>query len=335
MLILVNRDDDGGDVLGSVPPTVDSSTPDVGAPPASDPPTVTTVESTVPPTEPATTVPGTEPATTPAPTTAPPTTAPPATTTQPAPPPTPPSGWQRATGTFPDLAFIACCGSNWVGEPSPAVPADAGAPLAPGIYNLRAEFVDEPDVFSDGVIRLEIRPYVRCGELAGAGFCEGEAPFPDNELGVPSDPARVLDLALDDAVRVALSGFACGATELSIDQQVAAGSDLTRFAAELDAAYEAAIGSQLRAGTTPEQIVADLTAAPAAGFSDPGCPDWTELMWTPSGGPGVKADGIFRLDSASNVLALRSASASWVRPTALAVDDAGGFTVYFYAAFLS
>ncbi len=328
VLIVVNRGDDDPDVLGSVPSTTPAETtvPD-SAPPAGDP-------TTVPPTDPpATTVPATtEPATTLPATTVPATTVPTTSTT--APPPAA-AGWTAATEQFPDLAFIACCGANWVGEPSPPVPADAAAPLAPGIYNLRAEFVEAPAVFSDGLITLEVRPYMRCADLAGIGFCEGEEPFPADELGVPSDPTRVFDLSLDDSVRVAVSGFACSPGELSLDQQVGTGTDLAKMAAALDAAYEASIGVRLREGVRAAQIVADLTAAPANGFTNPGCPDWTELMWTPSSGPGVKADGIHRVDTESNELPLESASASWVRPTALVVDDDGSFTLYFYAGFLS
>jgi len=46
-------------------------------------------------------------------------------------------GWADATGPFPSLSYIACCGTDWAGPPSPDVPIDPTDELAPGIYNIR------------------------------------------------------------------------------------------------------------------------------------------------------------------------------------------------------
>lgn len=89
------------------------------------------------------------------------------------------SGWRPATERFPALAFIACCGSDSQGEPSPAVPTDPPAPLPAGTYNVRAVADHQPaDVLVDGVITLEVRPNTKCDfTLEGCGFARhGERP---------------------------------------------------------------------------------------------------------------------------------------------------------------
>jgi hypothetical protein len=179
---------------------------------------------------------------------------------------------------------------------------------------------------------------MRCSDLTGIGFCEGTEPYPDNAVAVPVEAARTIDLVLDDSVSVDLFGFACVAgdpQELMVDRRVGTGTDLKALATEVDAAYQSAIEPSLRAGVNPEQVVTDLGANPTAGFSDPGCDAWTNIVWTPSSGPAILPQSIVWQDSASVLHPFVSASANWIRPTALVVDDAGRFTLYFYAGFLS
>ena len=180
----------------------------------------------------------------------------------------PASGWQTATQDFPQLSYIACCGTDWEGDPSPAVPSDPAAALPPGIYNAQATVADQP---ARSALSLAIRPYVRCTD--GTVICFGDEPYADNALGVANEPARAMDIPLDASVRVAVSGFGCDATGLLEDiRQIATGADLLALFDELDAAYETVIGSKLRAGVSPEEIAADITATSPAGFSDIDCP---------------------------------------------------------------
>jgi hypothetical protein len=250
------------------------------------------------------------------------------------------SGWQPATEQFPALAFIACCGTDWEGEPSPAVPTDPAAPLPPGTYNLRPAAHDEADdqqttdAVVDGVLTLEVRPYARCNEL-GEFECSGGGPYDDTALGVPTDAARTIDLVLDDSVGVGVSGFACEDDRLLPDPQVSIGTDLAALFVELDASYESAVGEPLRGGVDPMQLADDLAANPTSGFFDPGCPSYSSIAWTPTSGPTILASTLYRLDAASVPEPLPSAAASWITPTALVVDQNGDNTVYFYAGFLS
>ncbi|MGD9700855.1 MAG: hypothetical protein AB7Q42_02775 [Acidimicrobiia bacterium] len=306
-VVLDRGADDGRSVTDSVPETV---LPDTGS--TSTSPTDTT--------EPPTTVP---------PTTVPPTTV-----------PSDGSGWQSATERFPALSFIPCCGTNWEGEPSPAVPADRAAPLPAGIYNVRAVADDQSAVdVVDGILTLEVRPYTSCSELGEFG-CGGDPPYDDTELGVPTDAARTIDVTLDDSVRVGVHGFACANDRLDLDQHVSTGTDLAKLFVELDASYETAVAEPLRSGVDSVQVADDLAANPTSGFFDPGCPSYTRLAWTPPSGPTILASTLGRLtpDTSDDALALEplpSAAAHWITPTALVVDVQGNYTVYLYAGFLS
>jgi hypothetical protein len=245
------------------------------------------------------------------------------------------SGWRQASERFPALAFIACCGADWQGEPSPPVPTDPAVPLPAGIYNVRA-VVDQQsaDDFVDGAITLEVRPYTRCNEL-GEFECSGDPPYDDADLGVPTDAARTIDVVLDDTLDVGVAGFECEDDQLLVDEQVATGTDVATLFAELDRAYDITFGERLRGGVDPAQLADDLAASPTAGFFDPGCPSYQSIAWKPSRGPTVIARSLYRLDAASAPEPFPSAAAAWIIPTALVVDERGDFTVYLYAGFLS
>jgi hypothetical protein len=278
---------------------------------------------TVPVTVPVTTAP--EPATTLPPATTAPEPAP--TTTVPPPTLTPTSGWQVSTDDWPTLAFFACCGTNWEnGEVSPAVPPDPTDPLEPGLYNVRAvEGTPLAASAAEGVVELELRPYARCVDL-GEFECDGGGPYDDTVLGVPNEPARLVDLDLDDALRVELHGFWCTDEEPIRDRQTGTGSDLRALFNEFLASYETAIATPLRGGIEPEQLIARLSADPVAGFHDPECPAWTSLAWTPSSGPTIISAAPF---------APSAATAAGAYPTALRVDADGSTTLYVYAGFSS
>lgn len=247
--------------------------------------------------------------------------------------PSPPaSGWQTATDAFAQLSYVACCGTDWEGDPSPAVPSDPAAALPPGIYNAQAAVAGQP---ARSTLSLAIRPYVRCTD--GTVICFGDEPYADNALGVANEPARTMDIPLDASVRVAVSGFGCDATgSLEDIRQIATGADLLALFDELDAAYETVIGSKLRAGVGPEEIAADITATSPAGFSDIDCPGYSPVVWTPSEGPPIlPLQSLISYPGIPAPEPIQSAAASWILPTAIEVDDAGNITVYLYGGFLS
>ena len=253
----------------------------------------------------------------------------PTTTTTTTPVPAVASGWQRADGAFPQLAFAACCGLNWEeGEPSPSVPADPDEPLPPGMYNVRSVFDDQAvDDYADGVLALELRPYTRCTELVEFGCFD--PPFADNELGVPNTAARTIEVALDDSVRVGLHGFRCVDGQLELETWFGTGADLATLTSELGAAYETAVAAPLRAGVSPEQVAADLAANRTAGFFDPGCPGSTDFAWTSPGGPTVVAP-LYLSSQNPSISAPRI-----LPPEGLAVDEQGVMTIYVFAGFRS
>lgn len=243
-------------------------------------------------------------------------------------------GWERVTEQFPQLTFDSCCGTDWEGDPSPAVPTDPAQPLPAGIYNVQAVSGQGAGDTGDS-LALEVRPYVRCNELADH-HCFGAEPYPDTALGVPIEAARTIDVQLDDSVRVAVSGFECVDDHLLDNRYTASGTDLATLFAELDAAYETAVGAPLRQGVGRADIAADLSANRTGGFFDPGCPSYPKYAWAPPSGPGVLA--LLGLDNPAELpvpVPSPSASAAWIRPTGLIVDAQGGYTLYFYAGFLS
>ena len=126
----------------------------------------------------------------------------------------PPPGWTTVEG-FPSLAYLPCCGSNWFGPPSPAIPADAEAGLLPGIYF--AERIDG-DVSTE-TISFQVSRFEACSELPADG-CES-GPFGPDDMGVVEPPARGFTLPLDATIRIGLSGFECEA-----DQQMATAAEL-------------------------------------------------------------------------------------------------------------
>jgi hypothetical protein len=252
------------------------------------------------------------------------------TTTPPAP------GWQRATDPPPGLAYLPCCGTDWEGEPSPAIPEDPAAPLVPGVYNLRAPGDEEPIPYLvDGVLTLDVRPYVRCAELPEFG-CSGEPPYRDDELGVPRQVGRTVEWMLDDEVKVRIEGYVCAADEIGLDPWIGAGGDLAALFAELDAAYESSIAAPLRSGVAPADVLEQLIADPASGFFAVDCPSYTSLVWRPSSGPPILVPLV--LDLPAEMPApdpIPSAATAWIHPTALVVDAQGVETLHFYAGFLS
>jgi hypothetical protein len=239
------------------------------------------------------------------------------------------SGWAAATEPFPDLAYIACCGTDWSGQPSPAVPTDPADQLVPGIYNIRQVVPDDP---LDGILSLEVRAYARCNDLGDRGSCSAGEPYADDALGVADQPDRVIDLALD-TVEVAVSSTKCGSGELVAENQIGRGRDLAALYSELDDSYRTAVIDPLDAGVGPTDIRASLTAGSPPGFFDPGCPSWSDLWWSPVTGPTVITPFVAMIDGLVDWRAVNI----WqtIIPTALLVDEQGDTTLYVTTGFLS
>ena len=239
-------------------------------------------------------------------------------------------GWTIATAPFPSLSYLACCGIDWAGPASPDVPIDPADELAPGIYNIRQVEADEP---LDGVLTLEVRSYVRCNELGARGDCLGDGPYVDSDLGVADRPDRVVDLALDETVGVAVSGFACTADQALSDDQFGRGSDLAVLYTELADSYRTSVIEPLAEGVSASDIERSFTARKGVGFFDPGCPTSSPFAWAPSAGPAVRTPFIADVDSSIDPLSVNI----WqtIILTALEVDQQGGMTLYVTAGLTS
>lgn len=292
-------------------PTADSSSAITTAAPA-------TIE-----TSPETTV---APATTEAPpetTVAPETTAAPTTTEAPA------SSW-AAADVMPSLAYLPCCASNYVGDPSPEIPSDASAALAPGIYKAFRQQPTDGEQFDPATIEFSLAPFVPCG--TPEVFCEDG--FVDGEVGVGA-VAREVAMPLTDDVRVVVSGFACGAdANYEGDIQGGTGPLLAALQSEFETAYARTVAPLVEADTAFDDY-ASIFATPVDGFSVP-CSFAGQLLWQGSAGPALLMQTLGRYDDdAGQVVVPASISVEILHLTALEVGADGTETLYFYAGFLS
>ena len=253
-----------------------------------------------------------------------------ATTTSVAPSTTtaPPVGWSPV-GAMPGLAYLPCCASNYIGEPSPEIPADAALPLAPGVYKaFRTQPAD--GVFDPATIEFELAPFVECS--TPGVFCE--EPYAPDEVGV-GETARVIAMPLDDAVDVVVGGFGCSADgTYETDHQAATGSALATLQAEYEAAYAAEVAPLVAAGT-PYDDYQSIFADGRGGFSVP-CSSAGALEFRGSAGPAILMQVLGAYDDVvGEVVVPASISIETLYLTALEVGADGHRTLYFYAGFLS
>lgn len=272
------------------------------------------VATTVPPTTPAAT-------TTVASTTS--TTAESTTTTEP-----PPVGWVPIE-SLPSLAYPPCCGSNWSGAPSPEIPSDPTAALPPGIYFAERASGDT----ATDAITFEVSRFESCANLPD-NACES-GPFGAEDVGVVEPAARTFTLPMDATIRVGVSGFECAP-----DQQTATGAELGPLMAEFDRSYQQLLGGPFESGDSPEVLYEALAHTPAGGFAAPECAQDVgtlgSLVWRGAKGPPVLMQTQFSFDPVGGAqVAPKSASAEWLRLTAIAIDADGWPTLYFYAGFYS
>ncbi len=292
-------------------PTADSSSAITTAPSATEAPPSTEAAPTTEPAPEATAA-----ATTP-PTEAPTTTAAPA-------------GW-TSVGPMPSLAYLPCCASNFVGDPSPAIPADPAVALAPGIYRAFREQPAAGEPVETDTITFSLAPFVPC--TAPDVFCEDG--FVDGEVGV-GDVARQITLPLDADLRVVLGGFDCGPNDsgYATDHQAATGVELATLQAELDTAYAEVVAPLVEADTPFDTYVA-MFAEPVSGFSVP-CQSAGILQFQGSAGPAILLQTLGVYDDAVGAVVIPpSISIAVMYMTALEVAADGSLTLYFYAGFLS
>ena len=255
-------------------------------------------------------------------TTLPPTTTESSTTTTEPPPP----GWTEVEA-FPSLAYLPCCGSNWFGPRSPEIPADPEAGLLPGIY-FASRIAGE---VSTDTISFEVSRFEACAELPADG-CES-GPFGPDDMGVVEPPARGFKLPLDGTIRVGLSGFECEA-----DQRMATAAELRPLMVDFDRAYDQFLGGPFEQGESADALVNALTDTPTGGFSAPDCPEFPQLgalVWQGDKGPPVLMQTQFAYDNVGDQSVPASASAEWIKLTAIEIAADGTPTLYFYAGYYS
>ncbi|MBI5090535.1 MAG: hypothetical protein HZB15_17205, partial [Actinobacteria bacterium] len=86
-------------------------------------------------------------------------------------------------------------------------------------------------------------------------------------------------------------------------------------------------------GEDPDSLVTALQETPAGGFSQPDCPQGSEgLVWQGAEGPPILMQVGFAYDEDGPKLPA-SASAEWLRLTAIQTDPQGFPTLYFFAGF--
>jgi hypothetical protein len=239
----------------------------------------------------------------------------------------PPVGWQPIEA-LPSLAYPPCCGSNWSGAPSPAIPADAATPLTPGIYHAQRI---ASDAATDS-ITFEVARFEACS-VAPTITCDSDGAFDPDEMGVEEPAARGYTLALDDSVRVGVSGFVC-----ENDQQTATGTELQAMFVAFDRSYDQLLGGPYTAGESIDELRDALADTPTGGFAQPECSSGlvgeNDLVWTGDVGPGVLLQVQLAYDSdGGQQVVPKSASAEFVRLNAIEIAADGSPTLYFYAGY--
>lgn len=239
-----------------------------------------------------------------------------------------PAAWE-AVDSLPVEAYPAFTDGNWSGAASPALASDAGS-LATGIYHAARVGGD------DDSIELEIRRFEAC--TVSPDDCvtfEGEE-IPPEEIA-PSGRSLEVDLALDESLRVGVSGVDCQA-----DAQVATGADLAVMMRQFDADYAAAIATVPEAAIESNDIATIVTAlldSPSGRFEAPACFEgafpFGSIRWRGDAGPGVLLQTPLAVDGDGGFEVPESASSAWLRPSALAVDGNGTRTLYLDAGFIA
>jgi hypothetical protein len=280
-------------------------------------PADTTVATTAPtPSSPPTTVP----ATAPTPSTSP---APPSTvvTTQP-----PAAAWSPDDGA--GFVADACCGSPAQGPASPEL-TTGDQPLADGRYPVEVVgwSADDPTR-----LELDVHRFVPCATgLVDCTQPGDDGTFPADAFG-RSDESRPLTVTLDGSVRVVVAGIDVAATRPDTAAGMLRRTDGTTFAgllADLATSYDDVFGAPLAAGGDPEELLADITAAPRDGFTSARADRLGDVYFTSGDAPGLLLQSI-----SDQGAPLARSGTSGIDLGGVTVAD-GVLTLYYVAGFRS
>jgi len=156
---------------------------------------------------------------------------------------------------------VPCCGGDWMGVPSPALPAP-GAPLSDGLYAVDGTWQANPA----DPIPLRVHRFEACSKIPDR--CEGGEPYDDTAMGVDTSSTYALTMALDAELRVIYSGFRSKPDgEFVNATSVGDGTNLAALASAVDRAYEQRIASRVRSGENANDVFADVANNPGDGFS--------------------------------------------------------------------
>ena len=238
----------------------------------------------------------------------------------------PPAPAWTPVDSLPSLAYLPCCASNWSGVRSPAIPTDPALGLLPGTYYAHRLSTD----VSTRTITFEVSRFEACTALP-EGSCE-DGPYAPEDMGIVQPPARGFTLPLDDTIKVGVSGNNC-----EPDQRTATGAELRPLMVAFDQSYKQLLGGPFDQGEDPDVLVQSLTGTPTGGFSAPDCQmGGNPLVWRGDDGPAILLQSAFAFDGQTNeTVAPASASAEWLRLTAIEIAADGTPTLYFFAGFYS
>lgn len=237
-----------------------------------------------------------------------------------------PRGWQPIE-SFPDGVYAPREESNWIGVPSPALPASPGQPLADGVYPIDAEW----DPSNPTSLAVEVQRLEPCSEAPEFACISFEGPFQPDEVGVDDTTSYPMTVPLDGSIGVGLVGYDCvGAAGQGN------GADLASLFIAWDGAYHRTIAPQIEAGADEFTTMEAIAAEPTDGFAgaNTACPDFGfgGLIFRTGSAPPVLHQIISRLDD-DNQRQLLTVTDLVVPDTVQVVN--GKMTFYWYAGFLS
>jgi hypothetical protein len=220
-----------------------------------------------------------------------------------------------------------CCGSNSTGPTSPPL-ADDPAPLADGVYSFD---VVEWSADDPTALRVSVRAFVPCADGVQECSPSETGTYGPGEIGL-SDTSRQIDIVLDGSVVAYVAGDDTSGSFEEDLRSILRSTDGNGLAALMTAmadAYDTAIATPLRAGTPIDDIVADLQANPAHGFTSATDLMTGQLYFTTGDAPPVLFQAV-----ADQGAPLERSGTSALIPRTLTVD-AGTISLELYAGFRS
>lgn len=259
-------------------------------------------------------------------TTPPPDSSEPDTTTATTTPPPAAIAWTDVDA-YPSGFEAGCCGANSAGPTSPAL-TEAPVPLADGTYSLEVVgwSPDDPTL-----LQISVRAFVPCADGVKECSPSEDGTYGPSEIGF-SETSREIELVLDDSVVVYLAG---DDTSRSLEDGLSSilrstnGNGLADLMTAIADAYDTAIAAPLSSGTPIDDIVADLQANPAHGFTSAAEQLTGELYFTFDDAPPVLFQAV-----ADQGAPLERSGTSALIPRTFTLEG-GTISLEFYAGFLS